>query len=300
MKIKYVPKQFRQTSLDIIEVSNSIIVEYQEQGFDLTLRQLYYQMVARDLIANQQKEYDRLGKLISDARLAGLVDWQAIVDRTRHVRSLAHWNNEASIIQAVSKQFRIDKWDNQKFKPRVWIEKDALIGVISGICEELDVSYFSCRGYVSQSAMWREAQEIAYEIEKGKTPIVIHLGDHDPSGIDMTRDIRDRLELLGGNSFEVKRIALNYDQVETYNPPPNPTKLSDTRATAYVAEFGDSSWELDALNPATLSSLVEDTVLSFRDEDNWAESVAEEDEGKRRLVMIYENYGSIIEALEGK
>lgn len=78
--------------------------------------------------------------------------------------------------------------------------------------------------------------------------VILHLGDHDPSGIDMTRDISDRLELFGAD-VEVKRIALNWDQIDEFTPPPNPAKLSDSRAGAYIAEYGDESWELDALEP---------------------------------------------------
>ncbi len=112
------------------------------------------------------------------------------------------------------------------------------------ICEELDVPYFSCRGYTSQSEMWAAAQRLlGYIWAKQRQHVtILHFGDHDPSGIDMTRDIRERLSLFcGGEGFAVRRIALNMDQVRQYDPPPNPAKLTDTRVDAYLRKYGDDS-----------------------------------------------------------
>lgn len=120
-------------------------------------------------------------------------------------------------------------------------------------------------------------------VDNGKTPVIIHLGDHDPSGIDMTRDIAERLALFSGHSVEVNRIALNKNQIEIYNPPPNPAKLTDSRANGYIQLHGYSSWELDALDPDVLSDLVEDAVLELRNDELWEEMVEEENKGKARL-----------------
>jgi len=137
--------------------------------------------------------------------------------------------------------------------------------VIEGVCRDLDVPFFSCLGYTSQSELWRAAQrQIGYESD-GKQGVIIHLGDHDPSGLDMTRDIAARFKTFQA-SVIVNRIALNWNQVEQYNPPPNPTKLTDSRSSGYVSEFGGSSWELDALEPSVLNRLVHDTVVSYRNE----------------------------------
>ncbi len=269
MLIKYVDRNFSISSLSIIEKANSIIEEFEGQGFDLTLRQLYYQFVSRDLIPNQQREYKRLGSIINDARLAGLISWKAIVDRTRNIEGNSHWTGPREIIESCASQFQIDKWKNQGFRVEVWIEKDALVGVIERICRNLDVSYFSCRGYTSQSEMWSAAQRLkAFADENEQVPVIIHLGDHDPSGIDMTRDITDRLDLFMGG-IEVNRIALNIDQVNKYKPPPNPAKITDSRSPKYIKKYGRQSWELDALSPKTISDLIEKTVKTYRDESKW-------------------------------
>ena len=279
-KICYEQKTFRDTSLALIEVANAIIDDYAAQGFSLTLRQIYYQMVSRDIIANSDREYKRLGSIVANARLAGLIDWEAIEDRTRNIRHNAHWSSPRSIINAAIQSYQIDKWQGQPYRVEVWVEKDALIGVLEAACRPLDVAWFSCRGYTSASEMWEAGQRCVAAIEAGQHPVIIHLGDHDPSGIDMTRDIHDRLCLFAGSHVTVNRIALNMDQVEQYGPPPNPAKLTDSRADGYIDEYGYSSWELDALEPTVLVGLIKEAVLSYRDDGVWNEMVHMEKEHK--------------------
>lgn len=297
-KIRYSDKKLGQAKLAVIQKVNEIIDEYRAQGFELTLRQVYYQFVARGYIANNQKEYDNLGAAIADGRMCGLVDWTAIIDRTRNLKSVPHWTDPAQIMGAVAEQFRIDKWDNQPYRPEVWIEKDAVAGVVEGICEELDVPYFSCRGYTSLSEMWVGAMRIKKHLHNGQTPLILHFGDHDPSGKDMTRDIIDRLTLFMGG-LEVRRLALNWDQIQQYQPPPNPLKLTDSRARAYLAEFGHESWELDALEPAVLVALIRSTIEEVRDDDLWQEKVEEEERHRTQLGQASERWDEVVEMLEG-
>lgn len=301
-KILYQDKNFRQSTLEVIETANRIIADYQAQGFDLTLRQLYYQMVSRDIIPNNQREYDKLGVIISDARLAGLIDWYAIVDRTRNLAALSHWDAPSDILRSVEHSYRLDKWEGQEYRPEVWIEKDALRGVITGICQELDVPHFSCRGYTSQSEMWRAGQRMLGHKRSNQIPYIIHLGDHDPSGIDMSRDIFERLEMFidgtEGDDFFVRRIALNYNQVEQYTPPPNPAKLTDSRVDGYIAKFGMESWELDALEPNVIVELIRHEILSIRDDSAWDEVVEQEESEKEELRQIRQRYSEIRQFLD--
>jgi hypothetical protein len=297
-KISYVTKSFSNGSLIIIEKANEIIAEYADQGFDLTLRQLYYQFVSRGLIPNKDTEYKRMGSIINDARLAGLIDWNAITDRTRNLRGLSHWKTPGDIIHSAAASYHIDKWATQEYRVEVWIEKDALVGVIAGVCEELDIPYFSCRGYTSQSEMWVAGQRLLKYIRAGQTPMVFHLGDHDPSGKDMTRDIIDRLNLFSNSRLDLQRLALNMDQVEQYNPPPNPAKITDSRAAAYIAEFGDESWELDALEPTVMADLIKDAAGAVMDQDAWDEAVEEEEHGRALLNRAAMDWGTVQRDLE--
>jgi len=286
-KLKYIEKNFGAAARETISRANGIITEYAEQGFALTLRQLYYQFVARALIPNTFRSYKRLGTIVSDARLAGLIDWDSIQDRTRNLKRNSHWSSPGQIIRSAAHGYEIDKWADQEYRPEVWIEKDALVGVIEQVCIENDVPYFSCRGYNSQSEMWRASQRMLRSGDDGQQPIVFHLGDHDPSGKDMTRDIEDRLETFcGTGAIELQRLALNMPQVQEYDPPPNPAKVTDSRAADYIAAFGDESWELDALGPRVLADLIDTHVDEWRDDEKWAAMLEREAQGKAELEAM--------------
>lgn len=220
MREKFIDRNFNDSSVQVIMAAVGICEEYAAQGYDLTLRQLYYQFVSRGLIPNKDTEYKRLGSIINDARLAGELDWDYIVDRTRFLRDYDTKDSPSSAIMEAARSYIIDLWEDQPYRPEVWIEKDALVGVIETICNRLRIPFFSCRGYVSQSEMYEAAQRMQRWV--GQEPIIFHLGDHDPSGIDMTRDIQERLDLFGANC-EVNRIALTMDQIRAINPPPFPS-----------------------------------------------------------------------------
>lgn len=305
MRIKYTNMKFNAARTERIVQANEIIAQYAEQGFVLTLRQLYYQFVARTLIANNDREYKKLGDVVADGRLAGLIDWEAITDRTRFVRDLSHWNDPPEIIDTCAKQFRLPKWQRQPYYVECFIEKDALIGVIEGVCEELDLPYLACRGYASASEIWRAGHHrFRTRLRNDKKCVVLYLGDHDPSGLDMTRDIRERLALFVGDAggdvewpVDVRRLALNMDQIEEYGPPPNPTKMTDTRATWYVQQYGATCWELDALEPAVIAQLIRDAVMELRDEDLWQEAVDEEAQHRSHLAAVSKNWDTVVESL---
>ncbi|MBN1345992.1 MAG: hypothetical protein JXQ73_25110 [Phycisphaerae bacterium] len=287
MKIAFIDKSFSASTLQIITLADAIIQEYLDQGFRLTLRQLYYQFVARDLIPNRQQEYKRLGSIINDARLSGDIDWDAIEDRGRNLQRVSTWDGPDDIVRSAAEQFKLDLWSTQTRRPEVWIEKEALLGVIAGTCGDLRVPYFACKGYTSASELFEAGyRRFRRHLEDGQEPVVIHLGDHDPSGIDMTRDLFQRLSLFLGEEIEVKRIALNWDQVEAFNPPPNPVKFTDSRSNGYVDRFGEESWELDALEPTVLGRLIRDTVGLYRDDEAWAEMSEREEAGRLKLAEL--------------
>lgn len=293
-KIVYEPRTFRGASHDLIAQADAICRTYGAQGYSLTVRQLYYQLVSRDVIENNTRSYKNLGNLISAARRAGLIDWHSIVDRGRVVHGYPSWDTPADIIESAAEGFRYDLWERtgQEYRPQVWVEKDALSDIVHRACSRWRVRYLACKGYPSDSVLWDEAQNMIEQQSAGFTPLVLHLGDHDPSGIDMTRDITDRLALFGAD-VQVKRIALTMDQIETYGPPPNPAKTTDARFAAYQAQYGNESWELDALDPATLTGVIRDNLRPYIDEDAWSAG-AEEEEGEREsLRVLVRNWPSV-------
>lgn len=296
MKQAFQEINFRKASLAVIEQANSIITSYQARGFTLTLRQLYYQFVSRDLIPNSQSEYKRLGKIVNDGRLAGKIDWSAIEDRTRNLKRIPAWDSPSAIIDAVADQYQEDLWATQPDYVEVWIEKDALVGVIESICKSRRVPYFACRGYASQSEVYDAGRRLA---SKHQNTVILHLGDHDPSGLDMTRDIEERLNMFAGaGSVSVRRLALNMAQIEQYDPPPNPAKDTDARFENYQNEFGDSSWELDALDPTVIEDLISNELDEIIEPDAWEEAEAEEAKNKARLGLVRDNWDRVVTYLE--
>lgn len=301
--------RFSDESLAVIDHANVIIKDYIAQGFRLTLRQLYYQFVARDLFVshytwtgrkwardpkgtiNAKPNYDMLGHVINDARLAGLIDWEAIEDRTRAFVRRQRWESGKQILESAASSFHLDMWENQPFRPFVIVEKEALVGVLERTCDGYDVPLLAARGYPSASIL-REfvVQDILPTVD-GQGIVVIHLGDHDPSGLDMTRDLQERIELFcEGAPIELVRIALNMDQIEKHKPPPNPAKTTDSRFQEYREQFGDESWELDALSPAFLAKLVEKEVLKYCDADLWSERDAEAKKIRKKLTTTAKGF----------
>lgn len=309
MKHQYIDKAFRKSSLILIEQANEIIKEYGAEGYDLTLRQIYYQHVARDSFPEDRKfkwtgskwvrdpngtknadpNYKWLGDKINDARLAGLLDWDVIVDRTRNYESLSHWESPVDILHSAASSYGIDTRINQFDYVEVWVEKDALVGVVEKACKPLDVGFLSCRGYVSQSAMYLAAKRFIKMDPYYKT-FLIHLGDHDPSGIDMTRDIQDRLEIFG-SSVQVERIALTMEQIDELKPPPNPAKTTDSRYESYIAEYGDESWELDALDPRYLVDLITKAVDGHTHFGNRIKQMKKQERDRKAIRKVADSWG---------
>ena len=302
MKEKFIDHNFAKSSIDLITKANEIVSEYVADGFVLTLRQLYYQMVARDIIENKTQSYKRLGAILNDARYAGLVDWSALEDRTRNLKSQSHWTDPADIIYSAARSFALDKWSTQKQRPEIWVEKEALAGIVERAGQTNDVSYLSCRGYMSASEMYEAAQRIRVRRRAGQETLIIYLGDHDPSGLDMSDgDIPKRFETFlskyGQSPVEVNRVALNWDQIEQYQPPPNPAKETDSRFAAYQDQFGDESWELDALDPNTLLALIQDAIDAIKDQDAFEERAELEASQRRILTAASERWEDVAEFL---
>jgi hypothetical protein len=283
---QYVEHQFKADSWKRIDQANVIIEEYAEQGFRLTLRQLFYQFVARDLIKNTQKEYKNLGTLVRNARLAGFISMQAIEDRTRGVEALSTWDDPKDLLGAAAREFRYDKWENQTVRVEVWYEKDALAGVFEQACAQYEIPHVSTRGYASLSLVYEAAERFKqWDDLSGQNVVLLHFTDHDASGIDMTDDLTNR---FGADCFDawvdVRRIALTMEQVEQYDPPPNYAKATDSRHEKYILRTGTHEcWELDALSPQVLADLVREEVEGLIDSDAWEEATERENEAREAL-----------------
>lgn len=270
---------------------NEIIEEYKQQGYRLTLRQLYYQLVSRDIVPNMQSEYAKLSRLLVKGRMAGMVDWNAIEDRLR-VPFLPYWVNDvADAINDTIKHYRLDRQEEQKVYIEIMVEKDALSGVLRGVASDFHINLVVNRGYSSCTAMYDAYKRFEREtldggdIIGGKDLVILYLGDHDPSGLDMIRDIRNRLEEFCIEP-EIIHVAITQEQIEMYNPPPNPAKITDPRFKHYIQSHGTTSWEVDALEPRVLNQLIREKIESLIDMELFQEKLEQEQRDKEKLAEL--------------
>ena len=289
MKIAFRKNTLRVDRLARVKTINGIIQEYQAAGYRLTLRQLYYQLVSRDVIPNKQREYANLSSLLTDARMCGLVDWNAIEDRLRRPEVPAAWDSPADALESLANQYEKPRQEGQKVYVEVWVEKDALSGVLSRVTEKYHVPILVNRGYSSASAMFEAYKRFKVHKGRGQRIRIIYLGDYDPSGIDMIRDVEDRIrEFFQGDrvNFQVLPVALTRAQIDQYDPPENPAKVSDSRYNKFAAEHGESSWEVDALRPEDLDQILTDAIEELIDVDMYEAVVAEEEAEVEKLRSL--------------
>lgn len=260
-----------------------IVQEYQAQGLVLTLRQLYYQFVSRDLIPNTERSYKNLGTIVSKARLAGLLDWDAIEDRGRRPDRPSQWRDIAELVDAAVSAYRLPRWDGQEHYAELWVEKAALAGVLEPIAQRWHATLMVNKGYSSQSAMYESAKRFKRAGQEHDELHLFYLGDHDPSGEDMVRDVRDRIQMFSNVSVDVQKLALTMRQIEQYDPPPNPAKTTDSRAESYVRKHGAESWEVDALEPTVLQAIINDAFEEIVDHKKMRAIIVREELDKDRL-----------------
>lgn len=300
MKIQFIKKRFNKHSKPVIAHAIRICEDFQARGYSLTLRQIYYQFIGHDLFPdawikngtkNHQSNYDKLGSILSDARRAGLVDWDFMVDRTRNTLGRTHWDDLSEMMRAYVGRYTVDYWQNQPNVPELWVEKDALIDVFSRVTIPYDTRRFSTRGYPSDSALFEASRRIQRTAKTGRKTVILHFADHDPSGLDMTRAIGETLELFGCDSkmLRIKRVGLNMNQ--TKGLPANFAKATDSRTVGYVEKFKTSDcWELDAIDPDKLNAWAEKEIKKLiKDPNAWEARKGVEKSGQAALLGLADN-----------
>lgn len=288
MKIAYVDKlRLNVGNQERLEIINGIIEEYLADDYILTLRQLYYQLVSREVIPNNQKEYSRLSILLKKGRMAGIVDWDAIEDRGRQPKLPYCVTGVKDALNDTIEQYRIDRMKGQKKYIEVWVEKDALSNVFLRVTEPYHIRLMVNKGYSSCSAMHEAFKRFKYQmVLNEQSGLILYFGDHDPSGIDMARDIKERMIEFGiyeYGDFEVLRPALTTQQVRQFKCPENPAKMTDPRAGRYVKQHGYKSWELDALPPKNLIQIITRNVENNIDSDLYKKQI--QVEGKQKKII---------------
>ena len=234
----------------------------------ITLRQLYYRLVARLLIPNTINSYKRLSRIMVKAREQEDVPVNCLEDRSRRILGRGDTGYESaedylkqklSSLQDSWRGFTMPMWEDQPVFVLISLEKDALSRLVSRVANKYSVRTFPTRGYPSFSYVQIMANYMQTRLD-GKPTVLLYFGDFDPSGVDIERDLEDRLSRYGAEDFKVKRIALTAEQIRQYDLPPMPVKRSDARAEGFMATHGDRSVELDALDPNLLQEVVEKAI----------------------------------------
>ncbi|MEM3356898.1 MAG: hypothetical protein QW166_03620 [Candidatus Bathyarchaeia archaeon] len=231
----------------------------------LTVRQVYYRLVAAGIIRNTRSNYNSLDRCLVNARLNGVIPFSKIEDRSRQVlagdcefyepEDWMAWRIEA--LKESASEYELPYWHFQPQYVEVWLEKDALSALFKQVCDRLHVVLAPCRGYSSKSYLYEAAKRLN---DIGKPITILFFSDLDPRGLDIQRDVEETLHNFGVD-FNLERVALTRQHVEAYSLPHAPTKKTDTMARQWVETYGDNIWELDALDPNLLMQLVEQSIL---------------------------------------
>ena len=276
----------------------STVDRYRAMGYRLTLRQLHYQFVSQNWIINHIMAYKKLGLILDDCRYAGVVDWNSIVDRGREPHLLWSTDCVKNGLQTFhDDHYRIDRQDEQDVHVEVWTEKDALSEIMERSTEKFHIRLCVNKGYTSSSAVYESYERFCEIIESGRKVVILYFGDHDPSGLDMVRDIRARLTNMfangdklgydvGRDEFEVLLIGLTMAQIKQYKCPTNPAKLTDTRAAQYIKLFGKNCWEVDALPPEALTKILETNIAKHIDWGIYQKQLKREEKDKTQLLKF--------------
>ena len=263
-------KRRRRTKAEIARIKLAIVGAI-EADAPMTVRQMFYRLSGLGLIAKTEGEYDStVARLLAELRRDGTIAYEDIADSTRWMRKPTTYDSAEEALAHWARSYRQAVWSDSDQYVEVWLEKEALAGVIVDVTAEYDVPLMVTRGYPSLSFLHSAGQMIGSQIRAGRAVTIYYLGDYDPSGLDISRNVEEQLRAFAegylgrfgdpeGMWFEFVRLAVNAEQIETMGLATRPTKKSDTRSAA----FGDSrSVEVDAISPAMLRRMVREAIES--------------------------------------
>ena len=246
----------------------------------MTVRQVYYQLVSRQVIENNRSQYQAVSKLLVGARLDGTIGWDQIEDRLRRPRTPQMWTDLSSFVKSVRRSYHRDPWPEQEVYVEVWLEKDALSGIFEDILRPFGITLNVGRGYDGWSSINEASERLTGDA------VILYFGDFDPSGEDMVRSLEERLNTLGSYP-EVVKCALTVGDIQRYHLPPAMAKTSDTRSRRFAAQYGwHSAVELDALPVDVLRDRLRSEVEERIDLDALTATRQTEDTEVARLVEM--------------
>ncbi|MCP9824505.1 hypothetical protein KBY78_03675 [Synechococcus sp. EJ6-Ellesmere] len=253
----------------------SAIYEILEAENPATVRQTFYALVSRGLIGKSEREYKgTVVRLMTDMRISGQIPWGWVADNTRWMRKPSTFGSLGEYLEAGAAGYRRSLWADAPERVEIWLEKDALSGVLQSVTSEFDVPLMVTRGYPSITYLKDAAELISAHAFRGTSTQIYYFGDHDPSGcnIDITAERRLRefvdLDLQGSrlssiDALTFQRVAVLRHQIEAFGLPTRPTKATDSRSKGFEGE----SVELDAISPTMLRQMCRSCIEPHIDLD---------------------------------
>lgn len=290
-------RRFAAKTAKVIEQANEIMAEY--SGDKLTLRQLHYQFVARDLYENTMRNYKKLGDIVRNGRMAGLISWNLVQDRTRGLRGWSGGSSSpAAAIRTAARSYMEPRWRTQPVKVEVWIEKDALSGVLTDPLYEYRGDYFATKGYPSISSLKIAADRFKRYAENGDEVVILYFSDHDPEGLQMPEQVGEALYSFGVDNVEIRRMGLTMEQILEHSPPPSAAKQTSSRIQSYIDATGtDQAWELDALRPQVIQDMITNEMEKIIDWDLWNAAKEQESMNEDLMLKVSRNWDAILDFL---
>lgn len=289
-------RQWSWTDKRIEQAHNvSQVVEELEDYWPLTLRQIYYRLVAAGHIENTRSRYKDLSKLVKQMRLDEGLPWEVLTDRTRRVSDKRGFTDQADFIKyemdnLLAGYTRCYVQDQDRYI-ELWCEKDALSQVFERVAWPYCIRAVTCKGYQSITFLDAFRKRALQAQHRGQLPVVLYFGDLDPSGVQMLdatkQTLEDELQLHGVHYI---RVALNPDHILHYDLPndPDAVKLSDTRYAKYVERFGHLAVELDALHPEVLQDMAMNAIREQFDMDLFQQQMEIEKAEQKKLAALKE------------
>lgn len=220
----------------------------------MTVRQVFYQATVHNLVEKSEAGYNKVQTDLVQMRKSGDLPYAWLADNTRMQRKPRTFDNVEQALQDTARLYRKALWNDADCYVEIWLEKDALSGVVYPVTNKYDVPLMVARGYASLSFLHSAAEYIG---EIDVPTYIYHLGDFDPSGVNAGEKIEQTLrEMAPHAQIHFERIAVNEAQIKMWRLPSRPTKQSDSRAKG----FGNISVELDAIPPDDLRDLVQTAI----------------------------------------
>ena len=293
-KIQYEERRFAAKTQAVIDQANAIMAEYPGR---MSLRQLHYQFVARDLYENTPQNYKKLGDILRNARMAGRVSWTEIEDRGRSLVGSGHgWSSPKQAIRAYANNYQEDLWNTSPVMVEIWTEKDALSSVIRPVAGEYRINYFASKGYPSISSLKNAGDRFKRMAERGQDVVILFLSDHDPEGLDMARQLEEIMDTMDVTNLTIERLGLTMAQIDEFNPPSSFAKQGSSRLAGYIQQTGtELAWELDALPTDFLQRIMREGIERHKDHEAYDQREREQQANRDLIIRISDNYDGILE-----